>query len=76
MINFDSYVNENKSKHNRNWPHIPDHPYRILITEGSASGKTNLLSNLIENQLDTDQIYLHAKHPRESKYQHLIKDKV
>ena len=34
MINFDNYVNENKTKHNKNWPHIPDHPYRILITGG------------------------------------------
>ena len=34
---------------NKNWPYIPDHPYRILITGGSASGKTNLWLNLIEN---------------------------
>ena len=31
MINFDNYVNESKTKHNKNWPYIPDHPYRILI---------------------------------------------
>ena len=31
MINFDDYVNENKTEHNKNWPHIPDHAYRILI---------------------------------------------
>ena len=30
MINFDNYVNENKTKHNKNWPYIPDHSYRIL----------------------------------------------
>ena len=41
MINFDNYVNESKTKHNKNWPYIPDHPYRILITGGSGSGKTN-----------------------------------
>ena len=52
MINFDNYVNENKTKHNKNWPYIPDHPYRILIIGGSGSGKTNLLLNLIENQPD------------------------
>ena len=51
---------------------IPDHPYRILIVGGSRSGKTNLLLNLIENQQDIDKIYLHAKDPYESKYQHLI----
>ena len=33
LINFDEYVNENKTVHNKNWPYIPDHPYRILITE-------------------------------------------
>ena len=36
MINFDDYVhgiafNENKTKHNKNWPYILDHPYRIFI---------------------------------------------
>ena len=41
MINFDDYVNENKTEHNKNWPYIPDHPYRILIIGGSGSGKTN-----------------------------------
>ena len=35
MINFDDYANENRTKHNKNWPHIPDHPYRILIIGGS-----------------------------------------
>ena len=72
MINFDNYVNENKTEHNKNWPYIPDHPYRILIIGGSGSGKTNLLLNVIENQPDIDKIYLYAKDPYESKYQHLI----
>ena len=31
MINFDEHTNENKLKHNPDWPYIPDHPYRILI---------------------------------------------
>ena len=39
MINFDDYVNKNKTEHNKNQPYIPDHPYRILITGGSESGK-------------------------------------
>ena len=30
MINFDNYVNENKTKHHKNWPYIPDHPYRKI----------------------------------------------
>ena len=72
MINFDDYVNENKTIRNKNWPYIPDHPYRILIIGGSGSGKTNLLLNLIENQPDIDKIYLYAKDPYESKYQYLI----
>ena len=25
MINFDDYVNENKTEHNKNRPYIPDH---------------------------------------------------
>ena len=57
MINFDDYVNENKSKHNKNRPYIPDHLYRILIIGCSLSGKINLLLNLIENQSDIDKIY-------------------
>ena len=61
MINFDNYVNENKTKHNKNWSYIPDHPYRILVIGGSGSGKTNLLLDLIENQPDIDKIYLYAK---------------
>ena len=61
MINFDDYVNENKTKHNKNWPYIPYHPYRILIVGGSGSGKTNVLLNLIENKPDIDKIYLYAK---------------
>ena len=72
MINFDNYVNENKTKHNKNWPYTPDHPYRILIIGGSGSGKTNVLLNLIDNQPDIDKIYLYAKDPYEAKYQYLI----
>ena len=72
MINFDNYVNENKTEHNKNWPYIPDHPYKILIIGDSGSGKTNLLLNLIENQPDIDKINLYAKNPYESKHQYLI----
>ena len=45
MKNFDDYVNENKTGHNKNWPYIPDHPYKILIIGGSGSGKTNIKFN-------------------------------
>ena len=57
MINFDDYVNENKTEHHSKWPHIPGHLYRILIIGGSGSGKTNPLLNLINNQPDIDKIY-------------------
>ena len=72
MISFDDYVNENKTKHNKNWPYTPDHPYRILIIGGSGSGKTNVLLNLIDNQPDIDKIYLYVKDLYEAKYQYLI----
>ena len=72
MINFDSYTNVNKTEHNSSGSYIPDHPYRILIIDGSGSGKTNALLNLINNQPDIDKIYLHAKDPYEAKYQYLI----
>ena len=39
MINLDSITNKNNKKDNEKWPHIPDHPYRMLIIGGS--GKTN-----------------------------------
>ena len=68
MINFDEYINENKRKHNPNWPYIHDHPYRILIIGGSGSGKTNALLNLINNQPDIDKIYLYTKDLYEPKF--------
>ena len=49
------------------------HPYRILITGGSGSGKTNALLNLINHEPEIDKIYLYAKDPYEAKYQLLIK---
>ena len=72
MINFDNYTNENIIEHNSKWPHIPDHPYRILIVGGSGSGKTNALLNVINNQPDIDKIYSYAKDLYEKKYQFLI----
>ena len=41
MINLDSISNENNKKHHEKWPYIPNHPYRILLIDGSGSGKTN-----------------------------------
>ena len=43
-----------------------------LIIEGSESGKTNLLFNLINQPPDIDEIYLYPKDPYEVTYQFLI----
>ena len=72
MINLDSTTNENNREHNEKRPHIPDHPHIILIIGGSGSGKTSALLNLINEQDDTDKIYLYAKDLSESKYEYLI----
>ena len=37
LINFD-YIIKNIKEQNSNWPKIPDHAYRILITGRSGSG--------------------------------------
>ena len=75
MINFDGYVNENKTECNLRWLYILDHPYRVLIIGGSGSEKTNALLNLINKQPDIDKIFLCAKDPYEAKYQFLINKK-
>ena len=63
-----------KINHNSNLPYIPDHPFRILIIDGSGSGKSNVyLLNLLKYQWsDIDKIYLYVKDPFTSKYQLLI----
>ena len=73
MINFDDYVNETKTVHNKNWSYIPDHPLRILIIGGLGSEKTNALINLKNEQNDIDKIYLYARDLKEPKYEYLIK---
>ena len=71
MKNYDELVEIN---HDLNWPYIPDHPYRIIITDGSESGKINVLLNLIKHQWpNIDKIYLFVKDPFESNYQLLFK---
>ena len=76
MLNLDHTTNELNKDHNLKWPYIPDHPYRVLIIEGSGSGKTNALLDLIKEQDSDnpiDKIYLYAKDLNEPKYQFLIK---
>ena len=65
---FDDVTKENI----KNWPQFPDHPNRIVITGGSASGKTKALFNLISYRPDIDKIYLRVKDPYEIIYQLLI----
>ena len=77
MFNFDYITKEGIKEHNPNWPQMPDNPYKILITRGFRSGKTNSLFNLINQEPDIDKVYLYAKDPYEAKYQLLInKEKV
>ena len=76
MFDLDDITNEHIEEHNKKWPYIPDHPYKMLIFEGSGSGKTNALLNLIKEQDSDnliDNIYLYAKNLSEPKYQFLIK---
>ena len=58
MFNFDYITKEDIKELNPKYPEIPDYPYRILIIGGSGSGKTNALSNLINNETDIDKINL------------------
>ena len=57
MINFDDVTKEYIQEQN---PQIPD-PYRILMTGGSGSGKTNSLFNLLSYQPEADKFYWYAK---------------
>ena len=45
-----------------------------MIIEGSKSGKTNSLINLINEQNDIDKISLHAKDLSEPWHEYLIKN--
>ena len=61
MINFDDVTKENIKEYNPNWPKIPGHLYRMLITGGFGLGKIN---NLLNQQPDIDKICMlkiHAK---------------
>ena len=57
MMNFDDVMKENIKEHKPNWLQIHDPPHKILMTEGSGSGKTNSLFNLI-NQILIKVIYM------------------
>ena len=42
MFNLDVITNGNNAKHYLKWSYIPDHPYRLLITEVSGSEKKGI----------------------------------
>ena len=52
MLNLDDITNKNNKDRNKQWSYIPDLPYRMLISGGSGSGKTNVLLNLIKEEED------------------------
>ena len=53
--------------HNPNWLQIPDHPYIILITGCSGTGKTNLLFSLIiSNQVLIKFVYTLEIHMKQN----------
>ena len=60
MFNFDYVSKENIKEHNPEWVEIPNHPYRILLTASSGSGKTKALLSLINHEPDIDKTYLFA----------------
>ena len=57
MIKFHYITKEDIKEHNLKWPEISDHPYQILITGGSGSGKTNALLNLANNEPDIENLF-------------------
>ena len=60
MTSFDGYISYSQTEHNSKWSYVPDHPYIIPVVGGSFSGKTNALSNSINNQSHIDRSYFYA----------------
>ena len=73
MFNLDDITHENNKERNKKWPYIPDHPYRLLITGGSGSGKPITFLNLVSQQVDINKLYFYAKDLSEPKHEFLIK---
>ena len=61
MYNFDYITKEGIKEDHPNCSEIPDHPYRILIVEGSESRKTNVLLNLTTHKPDIEKIFYMIK---------------
>ena len=58
MFNFDYITKDNIKEDNPNYPEIPDHPYRILVSGGSGSGKTNALLNLVNHEANINNFFI------------------
>ena len=68
MFNLDDIIQKNDNK---------DRPYRKLIIDPSASGKTNYLLNSIQKDNNIiDKIWVYAKDLEEPKYQLLTKNRI
>ena len=61
MFSLNYIAKEDINEHNLNWLEIPNHQYRILIVEGSGSGKTNPLLHLINYEPDIDNVFCMLK---------------
>lgn len=57
---INSDVTGENIKKNLKWLQIPDNPYIIRMTGGTASRKTKASLNFISHQTDIDKIYLHV----------------
>ena len=57
LKNYDESVEINI---NPDCSYLPDHPFRMLVIDGSRSSKTNMLLNLIKYlRPDVDKIYIY-----------------
>ena len=58
-----------KTRKNIKWTSIPDHSYRLSISGGAGSAKTNALLQIKKRDDDdssiVDKIYLYVKDPNE-----------
>ena len=68
MTYFDDVTKENIKGHHPNWPQTPGYPHRVLIIGGFGPEKTNLISQ----ELDSDNIYSYAQYLFEAKCKFLI----
>ena len=67
QLNIDDVTGENNVGHRPNWSEVPDHPYVIVIIDGSETIKINGIISPINYQA-IDKICWYAKKPYEAKY--------